>query len=80
MPNHLLRTIAGTNFHLHSSADNNILMFGTENNIHKLSEESHLCMDGTFKSVPDIYHISTALHYPYLRRRQTHSNLLFTFS
>ena len=52
-----MRTIAGANFHLYSSQNNDFLIFGTESNINKLFTKSHSdwCMDGTFKSAPDSY-------------------------
>ena len=38
-----------------SSANNDIVIFSTEENIRRLSTKSHWCADGTFKSVPKIY-------------------------
>ena len=55
IPSQLRKTIAGCNFHMFSSANNDIVFFSSEENIRRLSSKSHWCADGTFKSVPKIY-------------------------
>ena len=55
IPSQLRKTIAGCNFHMFSLANNDIVIFSTEENIRWLSTKSHWCADGTFTSVPKIY-------------------------
>ena len=55
LPDHLKQTMTGNNFHIYSSVNNDLIVFGIECNIRKLSTNSHWCVDGTFKSVPKLF-------------------------
>ena len=56
IPSQLRKTIAGCDFHMFSSTNNDIVIFSTEENIRRLSTKSRWGADGTFKSVPNIYY------------------------
>ena len=47
LPTNLQQTIAGSTFLQYSSSNNEILIFGTEDNIRMLSTKVHWCVDGT---------------------------------
>ena len=62
LPANLQQTISGANFLIYSSQGNEILIFGTQENIIKLSTKVHWCVDGTFKSVPHLYRQLFSIH------------------
>ena len=55
LPRLLKEAFAGKTFHMFSSPNNDLIIFYTEENIHKLSKSRNGVFDGTFKSVPHIY-------------------------
>ena len=52
-----MKTLTGKNFLLHDDGDSNkILIFGTQENLLKLSELNTIYVNGTFSTCPSLLH------------------------